>query len=93
MSRVGSVGGPAAPVRAGRAGRADGRFGATLDATSSTSDAREAIAAGGVMTAAALLSLQEMADATTRNRRARVSACEMRENVNEFSKPVDLVLS
>lgn len=74
MSRVGAVGGLSAPLRAARPGRADPRFGATLDAAGGSAEAREAVAAGSVLAAASLLSLQEIPDATERNRRARKTA-------------------
>lgn len=74
MSRVGVIGGPTAPVRAARSVRPDGRFGSTLDAAAGPAEPPEAMAGGAVTQAAALLSLQEIPDATARNRRAREAA-------------------
>jgi hypothetical protein len=74
MSRVGAIGGVSVPVRAARSGRADPRFGTALDAANGPGDTREAAAACGVSAAASLLSLQEIPDATTRNRKARQAA-------------------
>ncbi len=74
MTRVGTIGGPAAALRSARPARADGRFGSALDSTQAGTEAREAVAAGGVLSASALLALQEIPDATERNRRARAAA-------------------
>jgi len=74
MSRVGAVGGLAGPLRTARAGRADSRFGSTLDAATSIGDTRESVAAGSILSTGSLLSLQEIPDATQRNRRARQKA-------------------
>lgn len=81
MTRVGAVGVPPALLRAGRTARGDGRFGASLDGAAQAGEAaepREAVAAGGISAAAALLMLQEvpgeLPDGPARNRRARDSA-------------------
>jgi hypothetical protein len=70
MTVIGGIGPTQAPVRSARAARGDRQFGAALD-SAAAQDIRETAGAGATSAASMLLSLQEIPDATERNRRAR----------------------
>lgn len=73
MTVIGGIGGAPLQVRGSRTARGDRQFGAALD-SAVTQDVREAAGAGATSATSMLLSLQEIPDATERNRRARARA-------------------
>lgn len=73
MTVIGGIGAAQPPVRGARAARADRQFGAALD-SAAAQEMREAAGAGATSATSMLLSLQEIPDATERNRRARARA-------------------
>lgn len=73
MTIISGLGAPGGPVRSTRAPRGEARFGAALE-SATTAEVREASATGITGGSSMLLSLQEVPDATERNRRARARA-------------------
>lgn len=73
MTVIGGIGAAQAPVRSARGARPDRQFGAALD-SAAAQDVRDAAGAGATAATSMLLSLQEIPDATERNRRARARA-------------------